>query len=337
MAIVQAPQDYRDGDENAFKNMCYSEYSGFFFIGMVTRNERNAIIQHGTMTLVRKSVLEGVGGWAEWCITEDAELGLRILEKGYEAFYTPESYGKGVMPDTFIDFKKQRFRWAYGAVQILKKHFRTLMGSEDTSLKRGQKYHFLAGWLPWIADSANLVFNIAAIAWSVAMLTIPKRLDPPMVEFCMLPLILFTFKLGKLFYLYRTKVKAGFGQIVGAALAGIALSHTIGWAVLQALFTSDKPFFRTPKMANSHAVIRALASVKIELLFMILMQAAGFALLYYPKAKTLDVHIWVIVLFIQSIPYAMSVIVSIISAFPKIPAKVFGRQKPVRSAEYMNT
>src|SRR5690606_14924748 len=47
MAIVQAPQDYRDGDENAFKAMCLAEYRGFFQIGMVTRNERNAIIQHG--------------------------------------------------------------------------------------------------------------------------------------------------------------------------------------------------------------------------------------------------------------------------------------------------
>ena len=104
MGIVQAPQDYRDGAESIFKAMCYAEYRGFFFIGMVTRNERNAIIQHGTMTLVRREVLEEIGGWAEWCITEDAELGLRIFEKGYEASYTPSSYGQGVMPDSFTDF-----------------------------------------------------------------------------------------------------------------------------------------------------------------------------------------------------------------------------------------
>ncbi len=64
-----------------------AEYRGFFHIGMVTRNERNAIIQHGTMTMVRRQVLDEVGGWAEWCITEDAELGLRIFERGYEAIY----------------------------------------------------------------------------------------------------------------------------------------------------------------------------------------------------------------------------------------------------------
>ena len=45
---------------NAFKAMCYAEYRGFFYIGMITRNERNAIIQHGTMTMIRRSVLEEV-------------------------------------------------------------------------------------------------------------------------------------------------------------------------------------------------------------------------------------------------------------------------------------
>jgi hypothetical protein len=82
--------------------------AAFFEIGMVTRNERNAIIQHGTMTLVRRSACWKLVGWGEWCITEDAELGLRIFEAGYEAMYLPRSYGRGLMPDTFIDYKKQR-------------------------------------------------------------------------------------------------------------------------------------------------------------------------------------------------------------------------------------
>jgi len=59
--------------------MCGWEYAGFFDIGMVHRNERNAIIQHGTMTLVRRSALDALGGWAQWCVCEDAELGLRLM------------------------------------------------------------------------------------------------------------------------------------------------------------------------------------------------------------------------------------------------------------------
>src|SRR5207244_7855007 len=109
IAIVQAPQDYRDEGASAFKAMCYAEYRGFFHIGMITRNERNAIIQHGTMTMVRRTQLDSTG-WAEWCITEDAELGLRIFEGGFEAVYTPTSYGRGLMPDTFIDFRSEERR-----------------------------------------------------------------------------------------------------------------------------------------------------------------------------------------------------------------------------------
>ncbi|HXN80271.1 MAG TPA: glycosyltransferase, partial [Steroidobacteraceae bacterium] len=211
IAIVQAPQDYRDGGESAFKAMCYAEYRGFFHIGMITRNERNAIIQHGTMTMVRRAQLSGCGGWAEWCITEDAELGLRIFEAGYDAVYIPASYGRGLMPDTFIDFKKQRFRWAYGAMQIIKAHARALF-MEGGPLSPGQRYHFVAGWLPWVADGCNLLFNLAALGWSVAMVWAPHQIEPPLVMYSVLPLSLFTFKLAKLVHLYHVRVGANVRQ-----------------------------------------------------------------------------------------------------------------------------
>jgi hypothetical protein len=34
------------------------------------------------------------------------------------------------------------------------------------TLTAGQRYHFVAGWLP-VADGLNLLFNPAAIGWSV--------------------------------------------------------------------------------------------------------------------------------------------------------------------------
>ena len=37
--------------------------------------------------------------------------GPAIFEEGYDATYIPQSYGRGVMPDNFLDFKKQRSRW----------------------------------------------------------------------------------------------------------------------------------------------------------------------------------------------------------------------------------
>ncbi|MBN2516421.1 MAG: glycosyltransferase [Deltaproteobacteria bacterium] len=318
IAIVQAPQDYHDSDTSAFKSLAYAEYCGFFFIGMITRNERNAIIQHGTMTMVRRSVLEGVGGWAEWCITEDAELGLRIFEHGYEAIYIARSYGKGLMPDTFIDYKKQRFRWAYGAVQIMKRHAGTLLGFSPSRLTAGQRYHFLAGWMPWLADGLNLLFNLAAIGWSTAMILAPKWFDPPMVAFSLFPLAFFVFKEAKLFSLYNTQAGATILQTFSAALAGSSLSHTIARAVLQGMVSSKLPFFRTPKLAESEALRNALASAREETLLMTVLWLAAGALAVIHGLDTRDMLLWIIVLLAQSVPYATTLIVSLVSAFPSL-------------------
>jgi exo-beta-1,3-glucanase (GH17 family)/cellulose synthase/poly-beta-1,6-N-acetylglucosamine synthase-like glycosyltransferase len=319
--IVQAPQDYRDASESAFKSMCFAEYRGFFHIGMVTRNERNAIIQHGTMTMVRRELLERVR-WAEWCITEDAELGLRILAEGYDAEYIPQSYGRGLMPDSFLDFKKQRSRWAFGSMQIMRRHFRSLVSGADDRLTAGQRYHFLAGWLPWLADGFNLLVNCAALVWSLVMVLFPKHIEPPLMIFSLLPLSLFVFKLVKLLHLYRTRVGATFTQTIAAALAGLGLSHTIGAAMLGGLVQRDRPFFRTPKQAPRHALGQALAAAREEAFLMLGLWIAAFGVSRIPDFDgdlpgllgSPDLTVWVTVLLIQSLPYAAAVIMSLISA-----------------------
>jgi cellulose synthase/poly-beta-1,6-N-acetylglucosamine synthase-like glycosyltransferase/exo-beta-1,3-glucanase (GH17 family) len=333
VAIVQAPQDYRDADQNAFKAMCMAEYRGFFHIGMVTRNERNAIIQHGTMTMIRRPTLDQVGGWAEWCITEDAELGLRLFEEGHKALYIPCTYGRGLMPDTFADFKKQRYRWAYGAVRILKHHRREFMGTRKTTLSAGQRYHFVAGWLPWFADGFNLLFNFAALAWSVAMVMFPLQVTPPYMTIALVPLVLFAFKISKSFLLYRRRVTATLRQSIAAGLAGLALSHTIARAMFGGLFSGGLGFFRTPKLAKAPAVIQALADAREEALFVIAFWLAAALMMLRYDAYMLDLRVWVAVLIVQSIPYLAAVIVSLISAAQSLPASLVGTMPAMTGAD----
>ena len=325
VAIMQAPQDYRDADENLFKAMCYAEYRGFFQIGMVTRNERNAIIQHGTMTMIRKSVLLEVGGWSEWCITEDAELGLRVFEQGYTARYVPVSYGKGLMPDNFLDFKKQRFRWAYGAMMILRHHFLELAGFRATHLTRGQRYHFIAGWLPWISDGLSLIINLAALAWTVGMVVLPTQFTPPMLMFALFPLALFAFKLIKLALLYRLRVKASVRQSLAAAVAGLSLAHAISLAVVTGFTNSRIGFFRTPKKASHSAWLQALGHAREELLLMLALWLGAWAVSLVQGLGELDVKIWITMLLVQSIPYTAAVIMSLVSAMPQLPARIIGK------------
>ncbi len=219
--IVQAPQDYRDAGENAFKAMCYAEYRGFFHIGMVTRNERNAIIQHGTMTMVRRDAARAARAGPSGASPRTRSSACASSRRASRPRTSRRSYGRGVMPDSFLDYKKQRSRWAFGAMQIMRRHFGLLVrGRGDEALTSGQRYHFLAGWLPWLADGFNLLFTCAALVWSLAMIAFPKHVEPPLVIFSLLPLSLFVFKLVKLLHLYRTRVGATFAQTVAAAHRG---------------------------------------------------------------------------------------------------------------------
>jgi cellulose synthase/poly-beta-1,6-N-acetylglucosamine synthase-like glycosyltransferase len=332
VAIAQAPQDYRDGAQSAFKAMCMAEYAGFFHIGMVTRNERNAIIQHGTMTMVRRTALEAVEGWAEWCITEDAELGLRLFEKGYKAFYIPCTYGRGLIPDTFADFSKQRFRWAYGAVMTLRHHYQQLLGIKPSKLTAGQRYHFVAGWLPWLADGFNLLFNFAAIIWSIGMIAFPHDFMPPWVTIASIPLALFVFKVTKSFFLYRRRIGATLRQSIAAAIAGLALSHSVAHAIWTGFATSKLGFFRTPKLAQAPALIRAVLDVREEFLFALAFVLSAAFVQTRDDAYMLDVQVWSAVLVVQAVPYIASVLASLISAWRGLPAALIGPMREIRSS-----
>ena len=127
VGMVQAPQDHRDGERSIMHHAMNGEYAGFFDIGMVQRNEANAIIVHGTMCLIRRAAIEAAGGWSSRTIVEDTDLGVTLLELGWQIHYTNKRYGHGLLPDTYEAYKKQRHRWAYGGFQILKLHWRSLL------------------------------------------------------------------------------------------------------------------------------------------------------------------------------------------------------------------
>src|SRR4029078_1323239 len=145
VALVQAQQYDRDAERSVIHTALNQEYAGFFDIGMVQRNEYNAIIVHGTMCLIRRAAMTAAGGVSRDTICAETDLGLRILELGWQTHYTNKRYGHGLLPDTFEAYKKQRDRWAYGGFPIIQKHPRFFLPGASR-LSRDQKREFLLGW-----------------------------------------------------------------------------------------------------------------------------------------------------------------------------------------------
>ena len=313
IALVQGPQDYRDAAQSRFKSMAYEEYRGFFHIGMVERNEHNAIIQHGTMTIVRKDALEEVDGWSEWCITEDTELGLKLFEAGYEAAYVPQSMGSGLMPDTLEAFMTQRYRWVYGAMQMLKRHAGAIFRG-GSALSWPQRYQFLSGWLPWISDGLGMVVTLMAIAWTVLMWVAPSMIDVPMPALSAAAMALFATKLLKTLLLYPPKVGSGLKGALEASVAGLSLTHTVGKAVWTGLLTSGKPFLRTPKCSDPANFTQVLRVVWQESVLLTLLIVAMISMGFDRGFQDPAVSLWMVMLGVQSLPYLATMVTARISA-----------------------
>ena len=313
IALVQGPQDYRDHRDNFFKAMAFEEYRGFFHIGMVERNEHNAIIQHGTMTVVSKIALEEVGGWAEWCITEDTELGLRLFEAGFEAAYISQNMGAGLEPDTLEAFMSQRYRWVYGAMQMLTRHAGAIFLGRS-ALSWEQRYQFLSGWLPWISDGLGMGVTLTALVWTALMWALPANIDVPMPALSAAAMALFATKCFKTLSLYPPKVRSGFRGAMMASVAGLSLTHTVGKAMCTGLFTSGKPFMRTPKCADPALFSQVLRVVWQETTLLTLLIAAMVSMAFDRGFEDPAVSMWMVMLGIQSLPYAATFFTATVSA-----------------------
>ncbi len=308
IGAVQSPQAHRDWQHGTLARMMNWEYEGFFRIGMHHRHERNAVIQHGTMTIVRASALREDNAWNTECICEDTELGLRLLARGLHVLYVDRVFGTGLVPQDFDAYARQRRRWALGGMQILKRHAGSIFGK--SRLRLAQRYHFVAGWLPWLGDAMHLVFTLSAMAWSLAMLVAPSAFSLPVAMFAAPVAAAFVVRMLLVPLLYRRNVPCTLTDVAGAAVAGMALSHSVARGVFTGLIRRSSTFEVTRKAGMPDArTTPARAPVREERLLLIGLAACGVALLIAEKGSIgPELLAWLAVLSMQGVPYAMALV-----------------------------
>jgi cellulose synthase/poly-beta-1,6-N-acetylglucosamine synthase-like glycosyltransferase len=290
VAFVQSPQDYRDYEDNTYLTACYDAYNYFFAASMPFRNERDSIIFAGTMGLIRRSALEEIGGWPEWCVTEDAETSFRMLRKGYSGWYIPVRYGKGIMPLTFSAFKGQRFRWAFGGIQILRRHFRAMLPgpkTADNQLTFAQRTDYLVSSLMWFNDLLYLGFSVILFASAVLVVVGGSiELRPLRGAIVLLPAALIAS--GVIRALWSLRVRAGISlkRSIFAFLNWLSLSWTVALACLQHLFRSETSFLRTPKEGVERSLSNALRAARAETAMAVALWAAASAVAVSGRGTT---------------------------------------------------
>lgn len=267
IGFVQTPHDYRP-DGSAYQAMCYWEYMPPNRIGLAGLNEYDCAYTIGTMCILRRAAIEAAGGWAEWCLTEDSEISIRIRALGYRGVYVNETFGRGLIPESFQDYKKQRFRWTAGPVQQVLTHWRLFL---PVAMGGSRK---LSGWVklmethrglsPVLGVCGVLLGGAAAIAGGV--LTLQGRL--PRVDlpsaFWVAAAFTTTASLARLWHRYRLTGSPSLANMLGGEAARLSLSLVKMTAALAPLGGRPLQWLRTPKFPGRSSLARALAAAAPE-------------------------------------------------------------------------
>ncbi len=290
VAFVQTPQDYRDfKKDDVYAKACYDAYRYFFRVSMAGRNEHNGIIFAGTMGLVRKDVLKDVGGWDEWCVTEDAELSLRILDKGYRGLYVDRTYGRGLMPLDYDWLKKQRFRWAFGGMQLLRLHWKKLVPGwgGGAGLTWTQKFAYLNGGIQWLNDPLTFAFTfllfagvgVMTLGGSSAIVRLSAAIVIPTFAFLLFSLLRFLWAL-------RIRLSCSWREAGRALIILLGLTWVVTLACVQGLTRRQGVFLRTPKKKEDAGLASNFGIIRWELAFSVIC-AIGVGLLFVDQLPKL--------------------------------------------------
>ncbi len=121
----------------------------------------------GTNFIIRRSIIEAIGGWDPKAIAEDTEISFRIYMMGYRIKFLPCAVTWEQEPQTMKVWFKQRTRWVKGNIYVIIKNLPLLFNPKAKKIRFDLLYflsiYFLLLTSLIISDSVLLLY---AVGWA---------------------------------------------------------------------------------------------------------------------------------------------------------------------------
>jgi glycosyltransferase involved in cell wall biosynthesis len=266
LGYIQTPHDYFGHEGSDYLSACYWEYMPTNKVDYAGISEYGGAFTIGTMCVLRAEALRRAGGWAEWCLTEDSEVSVRIRAAGYRGLYFVETFGRGLIPETFEDYKKQRFRWTAGPVQQLRRHWRLFLPAPFAPALPGwSKLLEVARCVTPLQRLAGLAFALAGFAMMGVALARGdmQPLDLPDVVWWLMAIGTATFAVRTV-HRYRLSGCTDPRAMIRGEIARASLAWVVLVAGIAGLSRRPLAWRRTPKFALEGAAPSPFASTMVE-------------------------------------------------------------------------
>ncbi len=193
LGFVQTPQDFFNLDSYQHRKRphdarIWTEQSLFFRVIQRGKDVWNAAFFCGSCAIIRRSVLDEIGGFCTKSVTEDLETSVAVHKAGYRSVYIPEPLAFGIAPASASPFLKQRIRWGQGAMQVIRHELFFLRGR----LSIAQRLNYLASTLTYFDGWQKAIFYLAP-AWVLITGSMPLIADAQVFLALFVPYFILTF------------------------------------------------------------------------------------------------------------------------------------------------
>ncbi|MFW9853103.1 MAG: glycosyltransferase family 2 protein, partial [Candidatus Thorarchaeota archaeon] len=156
-------------------------YAQFFELFERSKNQRSTVLFNGSTACFRKTIIEEVGGIPADTFTEDIDLSIQILTKGYKSTLIDEYGSFGLIPGNFSLLLSQILRWAKGSMHTLKLRWKKILVGKMKIYDKIDLY--FSTLLFFVASSMYLTILLYVIMFFTNSIAIRLPIDvfPPLI------------------------------------------------------------------------------------------------------------------------------------------------------------
>jgi cellulose synthase (UDP-forming) len=146
IAFVQTAQYYANSEHSRITAAAQKQQEMFY--GSICRGKDGlgAMFCCGSNVVLRRTALEGVGGFPTNSLTEDFQLSIHLHELGWKSAYVPEVLASGLGPEDAAAYVSQQLRWARGCLSGIPYVLRAKLPLPVKTQYLLSGIHWLTGW-----------------------------------------------------------------------------------------------------------------------------------------------------------------------------------------------
>lgn len=248
VGMVQARWGHLNRDESQLTRAQSTLLDGHFVVEHKVRFDRGLFFNfNGTAGIWRRETIDEAGGWQHDTLTEDLDLSYRAQLAGWRFEYASQVVAPAEVPPNIAAFKSQQHRWAKGSVQVYKKLWRRILGSDVPFKVKLEALMHLTG---------NVGYPLVLLLALVIPLTLPLQHNVPTwvhlvaLFACTLPVVLFYDSSQRVL---GRSIAQRLRDVPTAMALGIGMSISQTRAVFEGLGRDTGTFVRTPKRGSNRS------------------------------------------------------------------------------------